>query len=160
MYENEEIKQDKDCKMGKSIAITYNITDTEMDGTSIMRMIADELRRIHDVVGDQISKVVIKCQRTDWSSRPLVFKDQTELQTDLNIDEITINNEYGNDKNGDKNSHVPESILEELRRIHDELSDAIMEIDNDPEDTSSALAQIYAELRTQIDALEDVFSIS
>ena len=157
---SEKIKQDKDYKMGKSIAITYNITDPEMDGTSIMRMIADELRRIHDVVGDQISKVVIKCQRTDSASMPLVFKDQIELQTNLGIDEITIHNEYSGDKNGDENLHTPESILEELRRIHDELSDAITEINDDSEDASSALEQIYTELKIQLDALEDALSIS
>lgn len=49
--------------------------------------------------------------------------------------------------------YLPE--LEELRRLHDELGDQINEIYDDSEDASSALADIHAEMETQLDALAE-----
>jgi len=141
----------------KSIEIAYNITDPAKKGPAIMRTIASELRSIHDVVGDQISKVVINCQYSDKASigMPLVLDDQTSLQTDLDIGEFTVRTNYRNSKYADEDSRDIKAILEELRRLHDELGDQIDEIEDDPEDACSALEDIHAEMETQLDALEE-----
>ena len=149
----------KDCKGKVSRTITYGVTVPGKDGPAIMRTIADELPRIHDAIGDGIDKVVIDCRYSTQDSLTSPFEvdyDKTTiLQTDLNIGEFSIRTNYHNGKNADEYSCDIKAILEELRRLHDELGDKINEIEDDFEDTSSALENIHAEMETQLDALEE-----
>ncbi len=58
-------------------------------------------------------------------------------------------------KSSNGGNRTPEGIVDELRRLHDELGDQISELEEDPETTTSALQCIYAEMEIQLDALED-----
>lgn len=149
----------KDCKGKVSRTITYGVTDPGKDGSAIMRTIADELPRIHDATGGRIDKVVIDCHYSTQASLSSPFEvdyeKTTSLQTDLKIGEFTIHTNYRNSKYDDEDSRDIKAILEELRRLHDELGDKINEIEDDFEDTSSALENIHAEMETQLDALEE-----
>ena len=73
------------------------------------------------------------------------YEKTTSLQTDLKIGEFTIHTNYHNSKYADEDSRDIKAILEELRRLHDQLGDKINEIEDDFEDTSSALEDIHAE---------------
>ena len=149
----------KDCKGKVSRTITYGVTDPGKDGPAIMRTIADELPRIHDATGGRIDKVVIDCHYSTQSSLSSPFEvdydKTTSLQINLNIGEFTIRTNYRNSKYADEDSRDIKAILEELRRLHDQLGDQIGEIDDDPETASSALEDIHAKIETQLAALEE-----
>ena len=149
----------KDCKSKLSRTITYGITDPGKDGPAIMWTIADELPRIHDATGGRINKGVIDCHYSTQASLSAPFEvdyeKTTSLQADLNIGEFTIHTNYRNSECADEDSRDIKAILEELRRLHDELGDQISEIGDDPEDASSALEGIYVEMETPLDALEE-----
>lgn len=149
----------KDCKGKVSRTITYGVTDPGKDGPAIMRTIADELPRIHDAIGDRIDKVAIDCHYSTQSSLSSPFEvdydKTTSLQADLNIGEFTIRTNYRNSEYADEDSRNIKAILEELRRLHNELGDQIGEIEDDPEDAASGLENIYTEMETQLDALEE-----
>ena len=151
----------KDCKGKVSRTITYGVTDPGKDGPAIMRTIADELPRIHDATGGRIDKVVIDCHYSTQAflSSPFEvnYEKTTSLQTDLKIGEFTIHTNYHNSKYADEDSRDIKAILEELRRLHDQLGDKINEIEDDFEDTSSALEDSHAEMETQLDAIEEAF---
>ena len=66
--------------------------------------------------------------------------------------QIKVNRKYSS-----KESPTPKKILDELRRLHDEFAASIDDIEDDPEDASSDLLNIYAEMENQLDALEDAF---
>ena len=149
----------KDCKSKLSRTVTYGITDPGKDGPAIMRTIADELPRIHGATGGRIDKVVIDCHYSTQASLSSPFEvdydKTTSLQTDLNIGEFTIRTNYRNSKYADEDSRDIKAILEELRRLHDQLGDQIGEIEDDPEDAANCLENIYTEMETQLDALEE-----
>ena len=149
----------KDCKGKVSRTITYGITDPGKDGPAIMRTIADELPRIYDATGGRIDKVVIDCHYSTQASLSSPFEvdyeKTTSLQTDLKIGEFTIRTNYRNSKYADEDSRDIKAILEELRRLHDQLGDQIGEIEDDPEDAANCLENIYTEMETQLDALEE-----
>ena len=149
----------KDYKGKVSRIVTYEVTDPGKNGPAIMRAIVDELPRIHDAIGDGIDKVVIDCRYSTQDSLISPFEvdydKTTSLQTDLNIGEFSIRTNYHNGKYADEGSRDIKSILEELRRLHDELGEQIREMDYDAEAASSALEDIHAEMETQLDALEE-----
>lgn len=151
----------KDCKDKVSRTITYGVTDPGKDGPAIMRTIADELPRIHDAIGDRIDKVAIDCHYSTQSSLSSPFEvdyeKTTSLQTDLKIGEFTIYSNYRNSKYADEDPRDIKAILEELRRLHDQLGDQIGEIEDNPEDAANCLENIYTEMETQLDALEEAF---
>lgn len=57
----------------------------------------------------------------------------------------------------DCKSNDPRAILKRLRDLHDQLGDQIGEIEDDPEDAANCLENIYTEMETQLDALEEAF---
>lgn len=130
----------KDCKGKVSRTITYGVTEC---------------------TGGRIDKVVIDCHYSTQAflSSPFEvdYEKTTSLQTDLKIGEFTIHTNYHNSKYADEDSCDIKAILEELRRLHDQLGDKINEIEDDFEDTSSALEDIHAEMETQLDAIEEAF---
>ena len=75
-------------------------------------------------------------------------KEESQKKFDQIIERI------GNNAD-DCNSNDPRAILKRLRELHDELGDQIGEIEDDPEDAASGLEDIYAEMETQLDALEE-----
>ena len=77
-------------------------------------------------------------------------KEESQKKFDQIIERI-VNNA------GNCNVNNPRAILKRLRELHDQLGDKINEIEDDFEDTSSALENIHAEMESQLDALESVF---
>ncbi|MDO5319847.1 MAG: hypothetical protein Q4G65_14565 [bacterium] len=138
--------------MEKSVTITYNIVNPGKRGSAVEEAVLDEVKRICDAVKAPIAGVVVNCRQT--GKKPVAmptFDELMKLQYDLQIGEITINKSYSNIE-----SPTPHEILEELRRLHDEFGDQISEIgDDDSEDVEIALQNIYVEMETQLDALED-----
>ena len=55
----------------------------------------------------------------------------------------------------DCKSNDPRAILKRLRELHDQLGDQLGEIEDDPEDAASGFENIYTEMGTQLDALEE-----
>ena len=76
-------------------------------------------------------------------------KEEAQQKFDQIIERIDNNAD-------DCNSNDPGAILKRLRGLHDQLGDQIGEIEDDPEDAASGLEDIYAEMETQLDALESV----
>jgi len=137
--------------MEKSIGITYDITNPGKKGTAVVKAISEEIKRIHDAVG-HIDKVVVNCRQTGKTLSAMPeFDEVTALQVSLGIGEVTINKKYSNDE-----SRTPREILEDLRRLHDELGDQISEIEDSSEDAGDALQSIYDEFESRLDELEDV----
>ena len=75
-------------------------------------------------------------------------KEESQKKFDQIIERI------GNNAD-DCNSNDPRAILKRLRELHDELGDQLGEIEDDPEDAASGLEDIYTEMETQLDALEE-----
>lgn len=137
--------------MEKSITITYNIVDPGKRGSMVAKAVIDEIKRIHDAVNAPIDGVVINCRQSGKKPDAMpTFDELMSLQNELQIGEVTINKSFTN-----KESRTPQEIMEKLRGLHDELGDQISEIDDDPQTATSALESIYAQMETQIDALED-----
>jgi len=136
--------------MEKSIGITYDITDLGKKGMAVVKAIAEEIQRIHDAVG-HIDKVVVNCRQTGKTPSAMPeFDEVTALQVSLGIGEVTVNKKYSNEK-----PRTPCEILEDLRRIHDELGGQISEIEDSPEDASDALQSICDEFESRLDELAD-----
>ena len=76
-------------------------------------------------------------------------KEESQKKFDQIIERIDNNAD-------DCNSNDPRAILKRLRDLHDQLGDQIGEIEDDPEDAASGLENIYTEMETQLDALEEV----
>ena len=76
----------------------------------------------------------------------------SEEEAQQKMDQIiaSISNNAGNCTVND-----PRAILKRLRELHDQLGDQIGEIEDDPEDAASGLENIYTEMETQLDALEE-----
>ena len=141
--------------MEKSVAITYNITNPGHRALEVMRIVADELKRIHDAIGDQISNVLINFYQygDEFVPMSMMLEDQLALQDALNICEVKVKSKYRRSKSNRKST--PKAVLEKLRELHDQLGDQIGEIEDDPEDAASGLENIYTEMETQLDALEE-----
>lgn len=136
--------------MEKSIGITYDVADPGKKGTAVAKTISEEIKRIHDAVG-QIDKVVVNCRQTDKKPSAMPeFDEVAALQVSLGIGEVTVNKKYSNEK-----SRKPREILEDLRRLHEELGDQISEIEDSPEDAGDALQSIYDEFESRLDELAD-----
>ena len=75
-------------------------------------------------------------------------KEESQKKLDQIIESIDNNAD-------DCNSNDPRAILKRLRELHDQLGDQISEIEDDPEDAASGLENIYTEMETQLDALEE-----
>ena len=75
-------------------------------------------------------------------------KEESQKKLDQIIERIDNNAD-------DCNSNDPRAILKRLRELHDQLGDQISEIEDDPEDAASGLENIYTEMETQLDALEE-----
>ena len=73
-----------------------------------------------------------------------------EAQQKMDQIAASISNNAGNCTVND-----PRAILKRLRELHDQLGDQIGEIEDDPEDAASGLENIYTEMETQLDALEE-----
>lgn len=137
--------------MEKSITIIYDIVNPGKSGTAVEKSIIDELKRINDTVETPINGVVINCRQSGKKSVVMpTFGRVLKLQNDLQIGEISINKSYSNEE-----SRTPREILEELRRLHDELGALIDDNEEESEDDGSALQNIYAEMEEQLDALEN-----
>ena len=139
--------------MEKSIRIIYDIVnpDSGKRGTKVVKAVAEEIGRIHDAVECPISTVVINCRQV--GGKPVVmpaFEELTQLRLPLQIDKFAVRKNYSRTE-----SASPLEILEELRRLHDELGEQIGEIEEDFEDAVSALQSIYDEMETQLDALDN-----
>lgn len=152
------VKATKKNDMEKSVAITYSITNPGKRAADVLRTIEDELKCIHDAIGDQIGNVVINFYQSgkEFIPVPMTLENQLALQTALNIGNIKINSKYRKGKSNRK-SPTPEAVLEKLRELHDQLGDQISDIEDDPEDAASGLEDIYTEMETQLDALEEAF---
>lgn len=134
--------------MEKSLVITYNIADPGKNGSAVVKAVSEEIRRIHDAVKGPISAVVINCLQTGSKSSAVpTFEELMQLQSPLQIGEITVNKNYSNTE-----SRSPQEILEELRRLHDEFGNQINSIEDD---AGGALQNIHEEMETQLDVLED-----
>ena len=75
-------------------------------------------------------------------------KEEAQQKFDQIIERIDNNDD-------DCKSNDPRAILKRLRELHDQLGDQIGEIEDDPEDAASGLENIYTEMETQLDALEE-----
>ena len=75
-------------------------------------------------------------------------KEESQKKLDQIVERIDNNAD-------DCNSNDPRAILKRLRDLHDQLGDQIGEIEDDPEDAASGLENIYTEMETQLDALEE-----
>ena len=137
--------------MKKSVTITYNIVNPGKKGSMVEKAVIDEIKCIRDAVKTPIAGVVINCRQSGKKSAVMpMFDELMSVQDDLQIGEISINRSFSN-----KESHAPQEILEKLRELHDELGDQISEIDDDHQTATSALESIYAQMETQLDALDD-----
>ena len=142
--------------MEKSITIIYDIVNPGKSGTAVEKSIIDELKRINGAVETPINGVVINCRQS--GKKPVAmptFDRVLKLQNDLQIGEISINKSYSNEE-----FRTPREILEELRRLHDELGALIDDNEEASEDDGSALQNIYAEMEEQLDALEDAIDFN
>ena len=74
-------------------------------------------------------------------------KEEAQQKLDQIIERIGNNADDGNNN--------PRAILKRLSELHDQLGDPIGEIEDDPEDAASGLENIYTEMETQLDALEE-----
>ena len=75
-------------------------------------------------------------------------KEESQKKLDQIVERIDNNDD-------DCKSNDPRAILKRLRELHDQLGDQIGEIEDDPEDAASGLENIYTEMETQLDALEE-----
>ena len=134
--------------MEKSVRIIYDIVNPGKKGSAVEKTVIGEIKCIRDAVKTPIAGVVINCRQS--GKKPAImpmFEHVVSLQDDLQVAGITVNKSYSN-----KESRTPQEILEKLRDLHEELGDQISEIE---ENADSALQDIYDEMETQIDALED-----
>lgn len=151
--------------MGKSITITYEIENPGERGSAVAQSVIDEIKRMQDVAGGAIHEVVINWSQSgnEDSLRPKYEKKILGLQEELQIRAIAVH-QYTNDIQSDfpsKESRTPHEVLEDLRGLHDELSDAANDLEGlddpeDAEDVALSLQQVYVKMEKRLDELEDV----
>lgn len=142
--------------MEKSISLTYKITNPNKDESSnILKTVKDELKFIKEVVGDQISDVVIKCFHSTKNPSLIDGGDAfLSIQNDLQINHVTVVNRCCNGVDCEANSAV--DIINELKQLVGRLDEQIEAIEDEHEEVADELRDISNDLEIRLNTLEDM----